>query len=62
MVQNLPPDNEEERKQWRDQMLIKHHADIQRLWKRLNQFPQDFIGAMPHAEDAFGTATTGTSE
>ncbi len=62
MVQNLPPDGEEARKKWREQMLLQHHADIQRLQKRGTQFPQQFFGAaQAHEVDAFNTTTSSTS-
>lgn len=53
--------SEEERMRKREEMLLQHHADIQRLWKRINQNPREWLGRLPAAEDAFQTTTT-TSE
>lgn len=41
-----------------DSMLDQHRADIQRLWRRLPQRPQEFMGDRPHDVDVFGTTTT----
>lgn len=41
-----------------ESMLKQHRADIQRLWRRTNTRPQDFMGDMPHAENFSGTTTT----
>ncbi len=46
---------------WFDAYLLQHHVDIQRLWKRYPQFPQQFIGAYPHEIDVFGTSTSTSS-
>lgn len=41
-----------------DSMLKQHRADIQRLWRRESQRPQEFMGDRPHDVNAFGTTTT----
>lgn len=48
----------EERLRKYEEMLLQHHADIQRLWKRINQHPREWLGRLPAAQDAFSTSTT----
>jgi len=41
-----------------ESMLKQHRGDIQRFQRRINTRPREFMGDLPHAENAFGTTTT----
>lgn len=52
MTKQLFDGNEEEWRRQVEEMLLKHHTDIQRLWKRTPPYPRDWVGELPQPENA----------
>lgn len=61
----MPPIPPLEETAWRrhyEAMLLQHRVDIERLWRRMSQSPQDWAGSQPHPREFDYTPEPTTEE